>query len=125
MIRIEGTDGVVLVKYKTVIGTALAATDFIIADGELLFQDGVAKQTIRINIIDDRIKEPNETFSVILYQPAGIEERRLGQTTSLLVTIIDNDSKIQLFFLICFIHKFCFFAIHMQFLTALNCVSCE
>ena len=93
VVRIEGKDGSLLVKYKAVIGTAISLVDFSIADGELLFREGVDRLTIKVKIIDDRIKEPDETFTLLIYEPDSIQGRRIGEITSLVVTIIDNDSK--------------------------------
>ena len=56
----------------------------------MLFRSNVLSQTITIPITNDRIEEPNETFSVNLGAPGG--EASLGANTSVLVTILDNDS---------------------------------
>lgn len=93
VLRVGGTDGTLIVNYKAVAGTAIALTDFILSDGELVFKEGVDKLTITIKIVNDRIKEDDKTFSVLLYGQSKI----LGGITSISITIIDDDGKIFIF----------------------------
>lgn len=93
VLRVGGTDGSLTINYKVVPGTAFAPVDFVLADGELVFPEGVDKLFISIRIVDDRIKERAETFSILIYEPDGVQTRRLGGITTISITIIDNDSK--------------------------------
>src|SRR5688500_11278315 len=55
----------------------------------LAFASGQTNRTCTIPIIDDTIVEADETFTVVLSNPAG--SAGLGSQTNSPVTIIDND----------------------------------
>lgn len=57
--------------YRTVAGTALAKSDYSAASGTLTFQPGVSSQTITITVKTDRTREPDETFTVELFNAVG------------------------------------------------------
>jgi hypothetical protein len=54
-----------------VAGTALAKSDCAAASGTLTFQPGVWSQTITITVKTDRTREPDETFTVELFNAVG------------------------------------------------------
>jgi len=64
-------EGTVSVNYRTVAGTALAKSDYTAASGTLVFQPGVLSQTITITVKSDRTREPDETFTVELFNAVG------------------------------------------------------
>jgi hypothetical protein len=58
----------VSVGFATQLGTAVA-TDFLPRQGRLTFAPGETSKTIRVQVIADQIYEPNETFTVRLFEP--------------------------------------------------------
>ena len=69
--RSGSSEGIVSVDYRTVAGTARAKSDYNAASGTLVFQPGVLSQTIKITINSDRTREPNETFTLELFNAVG------------------------------------------------------
>ena len=83
-------DNDVTVSYKTTDGTAKsvgAAADYTATKGVLTFKAGVTEQKIIVPIVDDKLKESDESFTVSLSNPKGA----LLDTTKAKVTIVDND----------------------------------
>jgi hypothetical protein len=62
---------VVTVGYTTAAGTALATSDYTATSGTLTFQPGQTSGTISISIKGDRVREPDETFTVQLSNAVG------------------------------------------------------
>jgi hypothetical protein len=56
----------VTVSYATAAGTAATTSDFQPASGTLSFPVGVNTKTITVAVVGDKVREPNETFSVNL-----------------------------------------------------------
>ena len=69
--RSGSSEGTGSVDYRTVAGTALAKSDYNAASGTLTFQPGVRTQTITITVKADRTREPDETFTVELFNAVG------------------------------------------------------
>src|SRR6185369_14970570 len=69
--RSGSSEGTVKVDYRTVAGTARAKSDYTAASGTLTFPPGVWSQTITITVNTDRKREPNETFTVELFNVVG------------------------------------------------------
>ena len=83
----QGSQVPVTVQYATMDGTATAGEDFQAAMGELTIPVGELSRPLPITVIDDRLFEPDETFTVTLSSPAGaVLERATGRAT-----IRDND----------------------------------
>jgi hypothetical protein len=61
----------VSVSYRTVDGTARAKSDYSAASGTLTFPAGISTLTITIAVKGDRTREPNETFTVELFNAVG------------------------------------------------------
>jgi len=61
----------VSVSYRTVDGTARANSDYSAASGTLIFPTGISTLTITIAVTGDRKLEPNETFTVQLFNAVG------------------------------------------------------
>jgi len=87
--RTGGSDGAVSVAYATSNGSATAGSDYTAKSGTVNFADGEVSKTITINILEDTIDEPNETFLVTLTGPTG--GATLGTVRVATATIIDND----------------------------------
>ncbi len=62
--------------------------DYFGKSGTLTFRPGVAQQTIRIEIVDDKVREGDESFSVRLSNPNGAD---LGNQAETRVTILDDE----------------------------------
>ena len=61
----------VKVKVKTIDGTAIKGSDYNANSGTLTIKPGKLSVPVTVNIIADNIKEPNETFSLVLAQPVN------------------------------------------------------
>lgn len=67
-------------------GTA-TSTDYVAATGRIVFPPGTTNQSIRVVLLDDKIDEQDETFSIVLSQPVnGLIAQ--GEATG---TILDDD----------------------------------
>ncbi len=87
--RQGGTTGKVSVKYATLANTAKATSDFTSKSGTLTWAAGdTSIKYISVTIVNNRVKESAETFSVQLSSPSGAV---LGSNKAAVVTIIDND----------------------------------
>jgi len=69
--RAHGSTGRVTCQYKTMDQTAVAGADYEYTEGELVFEPGEAKKTVRVRIIDDELFEKNEEFKVVLHSLTG------------------------------------------------------
>ena len=65
------SDIAVSVSYRTQNETARAGEDYISARGELEFARGETTKTIDVQVNGDRAVEPDEFFSVVLFDPIG------------------------------------------------------
>jgi len=87
--RIDGSDGAASVNFATAGGTATPGSDVTAQSGTLNWAAGdSAAKTISIPIVSDALIEGNETFTITL---SGAIGAGLGATTSVTVTIIDDD----------------------------------
>jgi len=77
----------VTVAYTTVAGSATAGSDFTAKNGSVVFMPGMTNGLIEIPIINDLIRESNETFRVILTSADNAFILK-NQATA---TILDND----------------------------------
>lgn len=84
----------VKVKYKTVDGTgtspALAGKDYVAATGELIFQPGETLKYIDVELLRDRLKEADESFSLTLFDARGAGLTTVPKLT-VTGTIIDDE----------------------------------
>ena len=60
----------VTVTYATANGTATANSDYLPTSGTLGFPVGVTTRTIKVTVIGDKTREPNETFFLNLSNPS-------------------------------------------------------
>ncbi len=79
----------ITVDYATMDDEAKAGSDYVAGLGTLTFPAGQANQAISIPILNDGLRETNETFSVTLTDPSA--GAYLEPPTTLTVTIVDND----------------------------------
>lgn len=81
------------VRYETIDGTANAGEDYTYTKGVLEFEPKEIKKAIEIEIIDDDVWEPDETFFVKLsLSDPDIEDYvKMGKKTIMQITIINDD----------------------------------
>ena len=71
VVRLSGTAGPARVAYRTVNGTAVAGRDYAAVSGTLVFGAREREKRVRIQVVGDRVREPNEVFSLVLSRPAN------------------------------------------------------
>ncbi|MSU63714.1 MAG: hypothetical protein EXS31_15160 [Pedosphaera sp.] len=90
IVQLSKTSGqAVAVKWSTADGTALAASDYIVASGDLAFAPGETSQSFSVFVRGDVLNEPNETFSVNLESPANATIDK--DKARAVVTIVNDD----------------------------------
>lgn len=82
--------GEISVEYSVEPGSATADLDYTPVNGTVVFSAGQSSGTIRVPIINNGLKEPTETFRVILSNPSA--GASLGTPSSTTVRILDNDT---------------------------------
>jgi len=88
--RVSGSAGSALLNYATVAGTAVAGTDFIGQTGAIVWEDGdMADKIISIPVVNDRLIEADESFSIQITSSGGAALGGLLETT---VSISSDDS---------------------------------
>ena len=83
----------ITVNYATTNGTAAAGLDYTSTTGTLTFASGVTEQIVRVNLVDDSVTEPNETFFVDL---SGVSSTAATIRTSRGTGTILNDDASQI-----------------------------
>ena len=83
----RASTGTVTVDYSTSAGTATAGADYTATSGIVTFAPGDTAKTISVPIIDDRVEDGGETFTVTLSNPTNAT---LGNRTAT-GTIHNND----------------------------------
>ena len=89
LVRSGDAPSTVTVPYQLSAGTA-SADRFNASSGTVTFGPNVSYQQITIPLVDDRIVQPAQTFSVTLLSPPG-SGVTLGTNVSASVTLTDND----------------------------------
>ncbi|XP_072167708.1 sodium/calcium exchanger Calx-like [Diadema setosum] len=89
VIRNQGSDGKIEVKWKTKDIEAVNGQDYTGGEGTLVFEHGEREKFIEIPIIDDQEYEKDESFEVELSEPTG--GAQLGRLKKTVVTIINDD----------------------------------
>ena len=82
-------NGRATVRFATAIGSAAARTDFRARSGTVTFKPGQWSATVTITVVNDRRREDQEEFSVVLSSPSF--GWNLGSSGTATVTINDND----------------------------------
>ena len=83
----------VKVHYQTVDGSALKSKDYTATTGDLTIPANTKSMKVSIPIIDDKIGENTETFTMKFSNP---DNATLPSNSSVTITILDNDSPIGL-----------------------------
>jgi len=86
-------EGTVTVDYEVTGGSATAGTDYTLASGTLSFAAGESSKDVTISILNDTLRESNETVEVMLTKVTG--DASIGSSNKAILTIRDNDSVIQ------------------------------
>ena len=89
VIRFDGSSGPATVFYQTLGATANDGSDFVgVTNGQVSFADGQTSAFITVDLLNDNVVEPVETFSISLSRVEGAE---LNVPRTALVTIIDDE----------------------------------
>ena len=83
----EASNSTVTVDYTTADGSASAGSDYTAQSGTLTFAPGQTAKTVAVPIADDTVREPPESFTLSVSNPAGATVAR-GDAT---VTIAASD----------------------------------
>ncbi|MGI0480657.1 Calx-beta domain-containing protein [Geminocystis sp. CENA526] len=67
----QATTQTVKVQYATANGTAMAGSDYTSTMGTLTFNAGETSKTINVPILNDNISEPDENFTLNLFNPTN------------------------------------------------------
>jgi hypothetical protein len=78
----------VTVSYVTRDGTAIAGTDYVSTSGSILFAVGETSKTISVPLINDRIDEPDESFSV---QATAVSDTNTGTNSGSAIIRVDKE----------------------------------
>jgi secreted trypsin-like serine protease len=81
--------GKATIRVATVNGTARTNSDFKSVSRVVTFKNGQSTATVTINIVNNRVKEDPESFTVVLSSPSS--GWTLGSGSTATVTITDND----------------------------------
>jgi len=90
VLRTDGLDGAISVDYKILGGTARLMSDYVFAEGTLVFKDQEKQKSLMISITDDTLLEPDESVILSLSKPTG--GATIGRLSTHTLTIQDNDS---------------------------------
>jgi solute carrier family 8 (sodium/calcium exchanger) len=89
IVRQNGADGVVSVKWKTTDKTAMNGKDYKGGEGIMEFNHGETHRTLHIPIVNDMEFEKDENFEIELFEPSG--GAKLGKLNRTAVTITNDD----------------------------------
>ncbi len=74
----------VKVNFKTLDGTAIKGSDYKNATGTVTIKAGKLSASVTVNVIGDAVKEPNETFSLIIANPVNATLGSMDTATCLI-----------------------------------------
>ncbi len=86
--RTGGSFGELSVNYASFDGSAIVGTDYRVLSDSLTFADGETQKTIVVNLFNDDIYEPDETFTVQLSNLIGDGVLGINLST---ITILDDE----------------------------------
>jgi len=89
IVRQNGADGDVALKWRTIDKTAIAGKDYTGGEGVIEFKHGETQRDIKIPIIDDMEAEKDENFEVEIYDINN--GAKFGKITRTAVTITNDD----------------------------------
>ncbi|MEX8516902.1 MAG: Calx-beta domain-containing protein [Leptothrix sp. (in: b-proteobacteria)] len=82
-VTLSGSSAVpVSIDYHTLDGTASAGSDYTATTGQLTFAKGETTKTITVPILNDTVFEGNEAFSVVIANPTGVNNAKIGAGTA-------------------------------------------
>jgi len=84
------TSSVVRVRWRTEDGTALAGSDYVAANGEIVFQPGETEKSFNVTVIGDLRYEPDEFFRIIM---TGADNASIS-TTPVIGFILNDDAQV-------------------------------
>ena len=87
--RTGGMAGGVTVDFATADGSAQAGSDYTARSGRLTFNAGETSKLVAVAILDDQVREGDETFTLTLSNPGG--GAALGPARVAVVTIRDDE----------------------------------
>ena len=93
VVRTGPSNNLVTVPFTSASVTAFAGTDFVATNGTVRFETNVVSTNIVVTILNDKLVESGETFTVTLGAPIG--ESTLGPTNSATITIVDDESTLE------------------------------
>jgi len=80
------------VRFATTNGTALAGLDYVARSGILGFTNGQTEASFTVDLLNDALPEPPETFGVVLSDPRPLGSSRLGLDYQATVVIEDDEN---------------------------------
>jgi hypothetical protein len=90
--RTDSITGLVTAQVSLTAGDAVAGEDFVDAPLTVRFgEQSSAPRSLRLPIVDDRVEEAEETFTLTLHSPEGCAV--VGLPDTVVVTIVDDDSE--------------------------------
>src|SRR5439155_1690405 len=88
-VNLNGPSGrTATINYASSNGTATAGSDYTAASGTLIFAPGQTNISFLVNVLNDALPETNETVLLAL---TNLVNATLGQFTSAMLTIVDDD----------------------------------
>jgi hypothetical protein len=89
LLRTGGAAGALAVTLNVTGGSATAVADFTPGPYTVTFPDGATQATLNIPIVNDRVQDPDETFTLAL---SGATAGAVGAQATATVTIADDDT---------------------------------
>lgn len=90
VVRTGGTSGSLSVQYATSDISAVAGQDYVGTSGTLVFGNGETSKSFTVQINNDVIAEPNETFKIRLFNGPNLDS--LGFPSEQIITIQDSST---------------------------------
>ncbi|GEM_PF-1649594 len=103
VVRDDDGDYPVTVDYATSDGAAVQGVDYVQITGTLTFAAGETVKPLQVPVVNNSFKQTSRAFRLSLSNPAG--GAVLGTPQTATVTILDNDSGVQLEFVHYLIHE--------------------
>ena len=99
LVRLGSPENTIQVMVHTMDGSAIAGQDYVAVHKLVTFNPGVTELKVRIEVIDDNAREPDEYFSVKLSvhdnmsSGGGQHNYRVGVKNEMTITIRKNDNE--------------------------------
>ena len=87
--RLGGAEGEVSVDFAAVAGTAAAGEDFVAVAGTLVFGAGETNRQFAVELLNDAVREDNETVLLELANPAA--GAALGEPAAAVLNVVDDE----------------------------------